>query len=230
MKILDKLERHKNFVWFAFSFIFLFAFVKFFEDVIIEKSVSGLDTVLANCIYTFRTPVLTEIMKGITYLGNPISVVIFLLAVFLLLFVLKKRKYIYSILISSILGEAFVYIMKMVVQRPRPLIQNALVIETDPSFPSGHAMIAVTVYGLIFYFLIGICKKNWQKILVTVVGGLLILSIGISRIYLGVHWPSDILASYLLGGGWVCFVIGLLRNTDEIRNVFINRKNTAVDI
>lgn len=230
MKIFDKLEKYKNFVWFLFSAIFLFAFVKFFDDVIIEKSVSNLDTILANSVYSLRTTVLTQIMKIITDLGNPLSVAIFLCVVFLILFLLKKRKYIFSILISSVFGEIFVYVMKIIVQRPRPLIQNALIIETDPSFPSGHAMIAVTVYGLIFYFLMEISKKNWQKILVSIFGILIIGGIGFSRIYLGVHWPSDILASYLLGGGWTCFVIGLLKNRNDIRRMFSNRKNTVVDI
>ncbi len=219
MKLLDNIKKYKYLTWFLLSFAFLFGFLNLFEDVILEKSVPSLDYTFVNWVYSFRTPFLNEIMKVITALGNVSGVAIFLGIVLIALFLLNKKKYIIPILISSLVGEGFVYFMKIIAQRPRPLIQNALITETDFSFPSGHAMIAITVYGFVLYFLIQACKEHWQKIALAIVGVVLILSIGFSRIYLGVHWPTDILASYLLGGSWFCFLIGGIEGKEDIKRL-----------
>lgn len=219
MGLVDKIKKYKYLIWFLLSFIFLFGFLSLFEDVILEKSIPSLDYIIVNWVYSFRTPVLNEIMKAITTLGNVSGVAIFLGIVLIALFFLKKKKYIIPIIISSVFGEVFVYFMKIIAQRARPLTQNALITETDFSFPSGHAMIAITVYGFVLYFLIQACKERWQRIALVIVGGLLILSIGFSRLYLGVHWPTDILASYLLGGSWVCFLIGGIEGKEDIKRL-----------
>lgn len=219
MNILKKFAKHKNLLWFVFSLVFFVGFLALFEDVILEKSVTTFDTYILNWIYTFRTPYLNEIMKVVTSLGNVEYVAIFILVLSSILLFIKKRKYILYILASSIISEGFVFLMKILTQRPRPEIHDALIVENSFSFPSGHAMVAIAVYGLVFFFLLEISKEAWKKILVGIAGLLLVLGIGFSRIYLGVHWPTDVLASYLLGGSWVCLLLGVIKNGEGIKRL-----------
>lgn len=217
-----EIKKYSFVIWYILSICLLVGFFAIFEDVILEKAVPSTDYTIVNIMYSLRTPLLTIIMKGITFLGDISGVGIFLVVVFLTLIILKKYKYILPILMSSIAGEVFVFFMKLFARRERPSMQNALITETDFSFPSGHAMIAVTVYLLTIYFLLKACKKKWEKVVLLMLGVILVLGIGLSRLYLGVHWPTDIVASYLLGGSLVCFLIGSIEGKEYIKRL-INR-------
>ena len=125
----------------------------------------------------------------------------------IILILLRKWSYIRSLLIFVIGGELFVWIIKNIIDRPRPPLTEALVTETSYSFPSGHSFIAIAFYGLIIFFLFDSFKKKYLKILSLVLGIILIILIGASRIYLGAHWPSDVLASYTSGLAWLTIII-----------------------
>lgn len=217
--MFEKLRKNKYIFWFLASAIFFVFFLLIFEDIVLEKSVPTWDYSITSWLYTVRTPVLTDVMKGISYLGNVTSVLGFLALVSVLLIIFRKEKYIIPIGLSSLGGEIFVFFMKLAVQRERPSTLNALLIETDPSFPSGHSMVAVTVYALVFYFLIKAVSKKWQKIVLIIAGIMLVLGIGISRLYLGLHWPTDVLASYFLGCSWVCLILGIMKGWENIKRM-----------
>jgi membrane-associated phospholipid phosphatase len=106
--------------------------------------------------------------------------------------------------------------LKNFISRPRPLI-NRIIYADFYSFPSGHAMSAIVFYGFISYLSIILIKKIWQKTLMIFFCVCMIFAIGISRIYLGVHYPSDILAGYLAGMTWLMFCLIFL-------NILILRK------
>ena len=101
--------------------------------------------------------------------------------------------------------------VKHIFSRPRPLI-NPLVPEDGFSFPSSHAAVGIALYGILMYFLISHFEKTWQKVLVVISGSALILAIGVSRIYLAVHWPSDVIGGYIFGGLWLGIIIWLIRS------------------
>jgi hypothetical protein len=104
-------------------------------------------------------------------------------------------------------GTLFFELVKLVVQRPRPPLEDARIVQGGFSFPSGHSTLAATVYGTVAYLLMrGLHHDRW-KVLVGSAAALVVLAIGVSRIYLGVHYPSDVLAGWAAGALWVVLVL-----------------------
>lgn len=151
------------------------------------------DDTVYHFIFQFRSEILDSYLIHITKLGNVITIIGIMIA--LLMILPKKEKILISTVTIStvIINNLFKYIIK----RPRPN-HIRLIKQGGYSYPSGHAMISIAVYGLLIYL---IYHKNWNKWIKGFLIGiliLLILSIGISRIYVGVHYPSDIIGGYLL--------------------------------
>lgn len=150
-----------------------------------------------------RPSALTGFVKVFTQLGTIYAMLVILLLV--LIFFKDKKIGMCAgagLLISSVAAVLFKY----TVRRPRP-VGFMIVEEMGYSFPSAHALLSITFYGLLIYFLAKTIKNKPLKIIVSVLLGLLIVFQGLSRIYLGVHYVSDILAGYLLGGAIIAFVI-----------------------
>lgn len=155
---------------------------------------SLIDTYLYELICKLKNPMMTILFRIITEFGN-IFAFLSITAVAVLL--LKKRRYI--ILILGNLGFIILFNqgLKLLFSRPRP-IHLALIKETGYSFPSGHAMASMAFYGFLIYILWQTKVKRSVKIGMTALLWLLILLIGISRIYLGVHYASDVIAGFSL--------------------------------
>jgi len=112
-----------------------------------------------------------------------------------------------SALLASVGGAACVaMIMKRVLERPRPSGFFALQ-ESTFSFPSGHAAMSLAFFGVLVYFLLRHTHRLSLKICAVIAGVAVIGAIGVSRVYLGVHWPSDVVGSYVLVGAWLAIVI-----------------------
>ena len=92
--------------------------------------------------------------------------------------------------------------LKLVINRPRPSAELIQVLspEQDNTFPSGHAVFAIVILGLLAYFIFINLKNHTLRMLALVGLIALILLIGTSRVYLGVHWPSDVIGGYIIGG------------------------------
>jgi len=192
------------------SLITLFFIYLFFEVVgsyIGQESLIQADLRIINLISHFRTPSLNQFMLFITYLAQGEIIAVAVVFSLIILFLLRKWSYLRSLLIFIIGGELFVWIIKNIIDRPRPPLAEALVTETSYSFPSGHSFIAVAFYGLIVFFLFDSLKKKYLKIISLILGIVLVILIGASRIYLGAHWPSDVLASYTSGLAWLTIII-----------------------
>lgn len=177
-------------------------FAKLAEDLIYDE-LNVFDSTVTNLIDRFASPALTRIMKVITDIGSaPVLIIVALLAFYILY--RKHRHYWDSAMVALSLGGGFLLneILKFAFHRARPNIAR-LVEAGGYSFPSGHAMISATFYGFIAY-LFWINMKRFKLRYVIVVSTLiLIVLIGISRIYLGVHYPSDVVAAYAAGGFWL---------------------------
>ncbi|CAN5140199.1 hypothetical protein BH11PAT1_BH11PAT1_5780 [soil metagenome] len=189
----------------GFSFI-LFAKL---SDTILDKEKILFDTVITQFIYTFRSPLMTQVMFFITSLGS-----YFLVAgsIFILLFLLYKKHKNEAILFSLIvlMGAVINIILKVIIQRPRPTFYP-LVIVKDFSFPSGHSMDSFVFFITIAYFSYHFTRNKKVSAIIAVLCALLIILIGISRVYLGVHYPSDVLGGYIAGLLWFLTIIVLER-------------------
>lgn len=156
-----------------------------------------IDKVIPEFIYTLRTPLLNSIMAGISFFGNEL-----LLAaafVFVLLLIVKKHikdAVIFLIILFS--GFYFNLVLKEIYMRPRPDLMP-LAQELTYSFPSGHSMNSILFYSLISYFIFRNSRNKKIEKAATIISAFLILGIGFSRIYLGVHYPSDVLAGFIAG-------------------------------
>jgi len=175
------------------------------EDVLSSNIIVSIDVRVANLLTIFRNPQLTDIFLWITLLGKWQVIFIFTIAVIFILWLWKKQSFIIPFLLSIAGSEVFTVIGKHIFHRPRPTV--AVYFENSFSFPSGHATIAMAFYGFLAYILIK-NSKNWKfKINTFFITVMVILLIGFSRLYLGVHYISDVWGGYLVGAIW--FIIGI---------------------
>jgi membrane-associated phospholipid phosphatase len=160
------------------------------------------DIGLLQAIHTFTTPLLTTIFKVITTLGSaPFVIPIILLAV-ITLWLLERKRDAMFVLFSAGGTAAINGGLKLVFTRNRPDLWQHLVIENDYSFPSGHAMIS-SALALTIILLAWRTTYRWYAV---AFGVLYTLLVGLSRLYLGVHYPSDVLGGWCVSILWVIVI------------------------
>jgi len=176
------------------------------EDVLEKDSIVRLDIALDNELHATTTPQMVQVFRLISYFGSEI---VFILSVILALYYLYKCRWLHlGVWVSAIAGgEILNLLLKAIFNRPRPSYALPFAQEINTSFPSGHAMLSVILYGLLAYFLVLTLKNAHLHIIVVFVAVLLSVLIGISRLYLGVHYLSDVIAGYLAGGIWLATCI-----------------------
>lgn len=165
------------------------------------------DTSITDAIISYRTPALTTYFKFVTDVGDFYGYLI-VLGIFLILSLLVFRRWKYVIQATLVLGIATVsnMMLKRFIDRARPGIEHLVSVETL-SYPSGHAMSAMAFYGFLAFLILKFKMHKAIKFLLIFLLVFLILSIGISRIYLGVHFPSDIAGGFIAGFIWVVFCV-----------------------
>ena len=183
----------KNLKW-IILFICLIGFLALAEDVFHKEIMKG-DIIGYKIISTFLiSDFTTPIAKFITNFGGAIFLIILTITLFILI---KNKKIGLSIILNLIVITGLNQILKYLLQRPRPT-EYRLIEETGFSFPSGHSMVSMAFYGYLIYLIYKYVKNKYLKWISIVLLSILICSIGISRIYLGVHYTSDVLGGFLI--------------------------------
>lgn len=183
----------KNLKW-IILLICLIGFLALAEDVF-EKEIMKGDIIGYELISRFLIANhITPIAKFITNFGGSIALVTSSL---LLCIFIKKKRIGISIILNLIIATALNLILKNILQRPRPT-EYRIIEETGYSFPSGHSMISMAFYGYLIYLIYKYVKNKYLKTTLIIIFSLLIVLIGVSRIYLGVHYTSDVLAGFLI--------------------------------
>ena len=192
----------KNFKWLVL-FIALIGFLALAEDVFNKEIMNG-DIIGYKIISTFLiSDFATPIAKFITNFGGAI----FLITLTVILFILIKNKKIgLSIFSNLIIITVLNQLLKRILQRPRPT-EFRIIEETGYSFPSGHSMVSMAFYGYLIYLIYKYVENKYVKWISIVLLSILICSIGISRIYLGVHYTSDVLGGFLVSISYLILFI-----------------------
>lgn len=187
----------------------LYLLSKMIEDVEGGELVTRWDMYLNTHLPSLWNPFLNGIMIFFTTLANPLN--LFLLSFLLLVTLLSRRQWYHSALlvIGMSGGLALEFLLKWIIHRPRPLY--GLIAENGSSFPSAHATLAAIFFTVLIYaFKDGIQHAALRRIFVALGGGIFLL-VGVSRVYLGVHWMSDVVAGISLGLFWITFTVLVLR-------------------
>ena len=211
---------------FPFYFLIFLAFLVFVIGInlfveLTEKvqgeTIENFDESVTDYVTSFRTPDLNSFFQFVTDMGDFYAYVIAtVLTGLFFLFKLKNKKFILQLVGVVILSFLVNLALKEVFDRARPTLEHMVVVKTL-SYPSGHAMSAMSFYGFLIYLIYKIKMSRWIRGLLTVILSLLILFIGLSRVYLGVHFPSDVVGGFIGGLIWVAFCVVLFNIIDLLR-------------
>lgn len=195
-------------------FICLIGFLALAEEVFHQEIMNG-DIVGYNIVSKlFKFNVSTPIAKFITNFGGAIFVISLTTILF---FVIKDKKIGISIIANLGIVTILNQIIKFIMQRPRPT-EFRIIEETGYSFPSGHSMVSLAFYGYLVYLIYKYINNKHLKRTLIIILSVLICIIGVSRIYLGVHYTSDVLGGFLISLAYLIIYI-------ELVNKFVLEKN-----
>jgi undecaprenyl-diphosphatase len=183
----------------AAAFLILFGWL---VEEVFEGDLQQFDLRTRNIVHHFATPTLTKIMQGLTWLGSPAALSI-LFGIVVACFVLGKLRGPAAWLVVAMIGALLLdATLKLAFHRARPVPFFGTA-PASYSFPSGHALGSFIFYGVIAGLLCARIERRFIRILIWLAAALLVTGIGVSRIYLGVHHPTDVIAGYIAGAAWV---------------------------
>ncbi len=189
----------------------LWAFVEVLIEVVSGSSITTVDHRVINLFQMLRTPAADRLMLGATYIGSAKGVAVIAGAAVLIGILLRRWRDALMVIASLAAGTAFFSIVKLIIRRPRPPLYDTRIVQGGFSFPSGHATMAAVLYATFAVILIRSARTFWLRLLIALCATLAVLWIGLSRVYLGVHYPSDVLAGWAAGILWALLALAVSR-------------------
>ena len=205
-------------IGFAISLAGLWLFGGITEDVIHHDPLTQFDVTLLEWLHARATPTGYAIARWLSFLGSPWVLTVGALAVGLLL-AARRHWIVLGGWVAALAGGGLLEaVLKSVIRRPRPSYAAEFLRYHTWSFPSGHAMVALIGYGMLAYVLVvlGIRRRALQ-IAVVLGAAALIVAIGLSRLYLGVHYFSDVVGGYAAGAVWLSATISGVEVVRRVR-------------
>jgi undecaprenyl-diphosphatase len=179
------------------------------DAVVHHDALADLDGPFRDWVIAHRGGALTDVMVSASRFGStPSLVVMAMLAAAWLVW--RGRRGESALLVAGVAGGlALAPLLKVLVERPRPGLRQHVVEVNSWSYPSGHSLNSTVVLGLLTVLAMGERPGRLWRVLLAALGAFLVLVVGFSRVYLGVHWPSDVLAGWLIGILWlaICFTV-----------------------
>jgi membrane-associated phospholipid phosphatase len=186
------------------------------EDVVNRDAPLGtLDLDVAAWLHAHATPAMTSLMFILSDLGAPVSVIAITLLTAAVLATRRRWYRLVFLLLATVGGEVVNFLMKKAVHRQRPFFEDPIVTLTSFSFPSGHAMGSTVLYGALAAIMIWPMRQFRWRVATVCAAALLVALICFSRIYLGVHYLSDVVAGCLAGLVWL---VSCLMAVDALRH------------
>ena len=196
----------KNLKW-IILFICLIGFLELAEDVFNKEIMNG-DIIGYKIVSTFLiSDFTTPIAKFVTNLGGAIFIIALAIVLFI---VIKNKKVGISIFTNLAIITILNQLLKRILQRPRPT-EYRIIEETGYSFPSGHSMISMAFYGYLIYLIYKYIENKYVKWILISLLSILICMIGVSRIYLGVHYTSDVLGGFCISISYLVIYISAVK-------------------
>lgn len=186
---------------------FISAFIDI-REALFNKELLGLDEMIMNFFYLHRTPLLSNLMITVSTFGYEIPIIAGILLFLILIKKHKKEALTFAFIV--LMAPSINGILKKVIQRSRPPFEP-LVSTSSYSFPSGHAIGSLVFYMTLSYFIYHFTGSKKLSFIAFIISVLLIFVIGISRMYLGVHYPTDILAGWMGGLIWFSCILVINR-------------------
>src|SRR6476659_6512729 len=171
------------------------------------NGLASIDPPVWQWMIDHRSPALTTAAIVVTNVGSTIAMTI--IAAATIVFLLVKRRYGDAVLVAVVAAGAGLLVRfgKATVGRQRPPVEYRLVTETNESFPSGHALASAAILGVVLVVLLPSIHSRAARIAVLAGVGLFVLSIGLSRLYLGVHWATDVIGGWVTGLAWLALCL-----------------------
>lgn len=188
-------------------------FIGIAED-ILENEIWNFDEKIYSYVSKIISEPVTSILKVITNFGGAIGIISIAIGI---LIIFKNKKYGLYTLLNLIIIAPINQMLKYIVQRPRP-IEHRIIDETGYSFPSGHSMVSMAFYGFLIYLIYNNVKNKYIKWGLCTGLSLLILTIGLSRIYLGVHYASDVIGGFALSMAYLILYTKIIGENVKIIN------------
>ncbi|HEX2239745.1 MAG TPA: phosphatase PAP2 family protein [Actinomycetota bacterium] len=167
-------------------------------------SLIEIDTSAANSLHEWvrDQPVLVTLLRLVTFLGSPLWFYLIIGTAVIFLWRRDRKRLAVFLVATTLLGGAVDSVVKILVDRPRPSLEQPIATAHGKSFPSGHSMSSVVAYGALLLVFLPAIAKRWRMIVVAAVAGL-VLAIGFTRLALGVHYITDVLGGFVLGAAWL---------------------------
>lgn len=176
--------------------------------------IEKMDSAIYSLIFSLNGDFITTLFKVITFLSNPEFVLIALVICFIFI---KNKKIKNFIVLNSVLIVSLNQIVKAIIARPRPS-ELMIIKETGYSFPSAHAMFSLAFYGVLLYYLMKTNINKKIKIFLGIILLFLIILIPVTRVYLGVHYASDVIAGMCLSGAILLIYSVISEKNDKKAN------------
>lgn len=211
------------------SVLILLLFVSIFQrfaDKLVESDLYTVDLTIMGRIQSWISPKFTSVMIFFTFFGSAAALLLFLIISASLMYWQHKRWEALFLIAAFTGGVVFNLLLKWIFQRQRPNFIR-LIEETGYSFPSGHSMISFVFYGMLSMLFILFLNSRVLKMIILIITSTLIIMVGLSRVYLGVHYPSDVLAGFAAGGAWITICLLGLRFVLDFRRSSSERPNSS---
>ena len=200
----------KKYLKWIICFISLAIFI-FLGILVLTKNDIYIDSVVYNFISKYISTNLTYIYKTLTHIASILMVILIIIFTFLFF---KNKKYGIYMSINLFIITIFQFILKAIFSRTRPVDIN-LIEENGYSYPSGHSLTAMALYGFIIYLIYKSNLNKRSKLIYITLFSLLILVVGLSRIYLGVHFFTDVIGAFSFALSYLIVYISIIK--DKLR-------------
>jgi undecaprenyl-diphosphatase len=173
-------------------------------QVVAKGPLTKLDGSVANHLndWVHNSPTTVRVLDAITNIGKPITLFVLVAAAVMYLLWRRRIRLALYLVVTAVGGGLIDTAVKVLVNRPRPVVDHPIATALGKSFPSGHAMSSTVTYGALALVFLPVLPRRWRPVALCAVV-VLVLAIGTSRLFLGVHFVSDVVGGFVLGLAWL---------------------------